>query len=124
MDASLTVVCDNVLENELEIGRAWPYRALGDGETHITASMLRSLGSFLWICLHVTISAIILPVCSTFDEQYYQICASNHQPDSLDFAPLMILDSCLFKYRASLQSCFVTRKSHGTFSYAFLGLKP
>ena len=38
------LVCDLAREEELGIGRGWPYRPLGEGEAHVTASVLSSLG--------------------------------------------------------------------------------
>jgi hypothetical protein len=37
------LVCDLAREEELGIGRGWPYRRLGEGEAHVTASVLSSL---------------------------------------------------------------------------------
>jgi hypothetical protein len=42
LDTSI-IICDLKRENELQIGRGWPYRFLGEGEAHITSSLLYSL---------------------------------------------------------------------------------
>jgi hypothetical protein len=38
------LVCDLAREEELGIGRGWAHRSLGEGEAHVTASVLSSLG--------------------------------------------------------------------------------
>ncbi|KAI9168390.1 hypothetical protein H9P43_007762 [Blastocladiella emersonii ATCC 22665] len=37
------LVIDSSLEEQIGVGVAWPHRALGDGEAHVTGSLLRSL---------------------------------------------------------------------------------
>ena len=42
--ATNILVCDLDREERLGVGRGWPYRPLGEGEAHVTASVLASLG--------------------------------------------------------------------------------
>ena len=37
------LVCDDEEEARMGVGRGWPYRTLGEGEAHVSASVLRSL---------------------------------------------------------------------------------
>ena len=43
VDTSI-LICDLAMEDRLQIGRGWPYRLLGEGEAHVTASLLLALG--------------------------------------------------------------------------------
>eukprot|EP00741_Cyanophora_paradoxa_P007415 tig00001128_g7174.t1 len=40
----IALVVDSAKESELGVGKSWPYRPLGEQETHVTGSALRSLG--------------------------------------------------------------------------------
>ncbi|KAI9220627.1 hypothetical protein BC828DRAFT_383053 [Blastocladiella britannica] len=43
LSSAYVLVMDSVLERAIGVGVAWPHRPLGDGEAHITGSLLRTL---------------------------------------------------------------------------------